>query len=123
MPALRVVSEVVAEALTVVWSVSASNWKRLVNGFPVEAEPMLETDAENEVADPATAVVGRAAFAVRSGCDGTLTVTEFEHDTAPVDWAPEVTFTVAVLVPVVAYVFEVVVAVPERESVPLQEYV
>lgn len=67
---------------------SVALWKRFVKPDTVEPVPLFETVAENVVAVPATAAVGETAPAMRSGKDGTVTVTvtmfEFAEPPGPV---------------------------------------
>ena len=72
-----------------------------MNPAPVEAEPLFEMVEESVTALFTVAVVGVTAPAVRLGCAEAETETEFEEATEPLDCAPEVTVTEAVLVPVV----------------------
>jgi len=84
----------------------------------VEPSPLFVVVAENvpmiELPEVESEIVG--AFAVRSG----IAVT-FAGQLNGCERLPEVTVTVPVLVPTLAYVLETVLVVPESPSVPLHE--
>jgi len=100
---------------------SVARWKRSVKAAPVAATFVLDMVACKVTAEPAVAAAGVTAPAVRSGFGAAFTVRLFEQFTV-FDCVPDVTVTLAVLVPVALYAFTAVCPVPESESVPLQAY-
>ena len=73
-------------------------WKRLVKPAPVEADPLFEIVLERVTAVPTVAVVGDVGLAVRSVSATEVTKSVLEHACVTA-WEPEVTVTLADLVP------------------------
>jgi hypothetical protein len=104
-----------------VYTAPLSNW-RMVGKDAEVALPMFDMDAESVTGVPAVAEVGVTPPAVISGAGAGPTERLLEQLTVVLN-PHEVMTTLAVLVPVVGYALVTELAVPERPSVPLQEYV
>jgi hypothetical protein len=95
---------------------SVALWKRFVKPVPVVASPLLVMVAERVMAEFTIAAVGVMGPAVRLGAE---IVVEFVQAILLTVCEPEVTVTVAVLVPMVEY--EVVVEIVKPVTDPPQE--